>query len=129
VIVWDTVAETGLCRLSGHKGPITQLTFMSQHPILITGSKDSFVKFWDLETQHCFKTVVGHRTEVKTFCLKKKKDFIAVSVLIIIPYEFLYAFVHFLNVSQLTQNNYYTYLHIACPGDFIYLFSDFRRFI
>ena len=22
------------------------------------------VKWWDLDTQHCFKTVVGHRTEV-----------------------------------------------------------------
>lgn len=111
MIVWDTVAETGLCRLSGHKGPITQLTFMSQHPILITGSKDSFVKFWDLETQHCFKTLVGHRTEVKIFCLKKKKNFIAVSVLIIIPYEFLYAFVHFLNVLQLTKQLLYISAH------------------
>ncbi|KAH0818827.1 hypothetical protein GEV33_003964 [Tenebrio molitor] len=76
VIVWDTVAETGLCRLSGHKGPITQLTFMSQHPILITGSKDSFVKFWDLETQHCFKTVVGHRTEVWGLTLVKDDQYL-----------------------------------------------------
>lgn len=29
-------------------------------------SKDSFVKWWDLDTQHCFKTVVGHRSEVRT---------------------------------------------------------------
>lgn len=23
------------------------------------------VKWWDLDTQHCFKTMVGHRTEVR----------------------------------------------------------------
>jgi len=28
-------------------------------------SKDSFVKWWDLDTQHCFKTMVGHRSEVR----------------------------------------------------------------
>lgn len=58
------MAEVGVCRLSGHKGPITDLAFMTQHPVLISASKDTFVKFWDLETQHCFKTLVGHRTEV-----------------------------------------------------------------
>lgn len=26
--------------------------------------KDTLVKWWDLDTQHCFKTMVGHRTEV-----------------------------------------------------------------
>lgn len=48
----------------GHRGPITQLAFMAHEPVLISGSKDTFVKFWDLDTQHCFKTLVGHRTEV-----------------------------------------------------------------
>ena len=27
------------------------------------------MKFWDLDTQHCFKTLVGHRTEVGQVCL------------------------------------------------------------
>lgn len=26
--------------------------------------KDTLVKWWDLDTQHCFKTLVGHRSEV-----------------------------------------------------------------
>ena len=25
------------------------------------------MKFWDLETQHCFKTLVEHRSEVQDF--------------------------------------------------------------
>ena len=32
----------------------------------VFSSKDSFVKWWDLDTQHCFKTLVGHRSEVST---------------------------------------------------------------
>ena len=35
-----------------------------QYWFLIISSKDSFVKFWDLDTQHCFLTLVGHRSEV-----------------------------------------------------------------
>lgn len=31
---------------------------------MVISSKDSFVKFWDLDTQHCFLTLVGHRSEV-----------------------------------------------------------------
>lgn len=64
IIVWDTVAETGVCRLRGHRGPVTQIVFMTTRPVLISGSKDTFVKFWDLETHHCFKTVTGHTSEV-----------------------------------------------------------------
>lgn len=76
VIVWDTVAEVGICRLSGHKGSITQLAFMSEQPTLITAAKDSFVKFWDLDTHHCFKTLVGHRTEVWGLALMKNDKYL-----------------------------------------------------
>ena len=31
---------------------------------LAHSSKDTFVKLWDLDTQHCFHTIVGHRSEV-----------------------------------------------------------------
>lgn len=26
-----------------------------------------FVKFWDLDTQHCFLTLVGHKNEVSNY--------------------------------------------------------------
>jgi len=73
-------------RLRGHKGNVTDCCFMSTHNVLITrfglfvfhcwgnfpssrfssfvSSKDSLVKLWDLDTQHCFQTLVGHRSEV-----------------------------------------------------------------
>lgn len=75
IIVWDTVAEVGMCRLSGHKGPVTDLAFMTQYPVLISSGKDTFVKFWDLDTQHCFKTLVGHRTEVWALALVKNEQY------------------------------------------------------
>ena len=65
IIVWDTVAERGLHRLSGHKGVITKVAFLHDRNILVSSSKDTFVKFWDLDTTHCFKTLVGHRAEVR----------------------------------------------------------------
>ena len=30
----------------------------------LCSSKDTFVKFWDLDTQHCFRTLLTHKTEV-----------------------------------------------------------------
>jgi U3 small nucleolar RNA-associated protein 12 len=56
-------------RLKGHKGMITQCRFMKTCNCLITSSKDTFVKVWDLETQHCFLTLVEHRNEVCDFIL------------------------------------------------------------
>ena len=36
----------------------------TQTDVIISCSKDSFVKFWDLRTQHCFKTLTGHLGEI-----------------------------------------------------------------
>ncbi|XP_056016020.1 WD repeat-containing protein 3-like isoform X2 [Ostrea edulis] len=67
VIVWDIVNESGLFRLKGHKGQITQVVFLKERNVIVSSSKDTFIKFWDLDTQHCFKTLVGHRSEVYDF--------------------------------------------------------------
>jgi WD40 repeat protein len=66
VIIWDLVAEKGKLRLSGHKGVVTQVCFMNELPVVISSSKDTLVKFWDLDTGHCFKTLVGHKAEVSS---------------------------------------------------------------
>lgn len=31
---------------------------------LVTVAKDTFLKVWDLSTQHCVQTVVAHRSDV-----------------------------------------------------------------
>lgn len=70
IIVWDIVAESGLYKLHGHKGPVTGVKFMkSERNIIVSSSKDTFIKFWDMTTQHCFKTMPGHVTEIWDFVL------------------------------------------------------------
>ena len=93
VTVWDTTAQAGLYRLRGHRDGITAVTFLKQptdgeeggegsptgggakRPLsqtllsagggmLVSASKDGFVKAWDLDSQHCVQTVVSHRSEV-----------------------------------------------------------------
>ena len=36
----------------------------SDKNLLVSSSKDTFIKFWDLSNQHCFKTITGHVTEI-----------------------------------------------------------------
>lgn len=69
IILWDVVNEAGLFRLQGHKGHITDLILVEEENILFSSSKDTYVKVWDLETQHCVCTLVGHRTEVTSIAL------------------------------------------------------------
>lgn len=72
VVVWDCVAEVGLFRLRGHRGAVTGIHFIphpelpaTQHAgYLVTTSRDTYLKLWDLSTQHCVQTVVVGRGEV-----------------------------------------------------------------
>lgn len=77
IVVWDTVAESGLYRLKGHRDGVTDVVFLSVGGAGASGaggvrlpnglascSKDTLVKLWDLDTQSCVQTVVGHRGEV-----------------------------------------------------------------
>ena len=64
MVVWDVISGCGLFRLRGHKGPISGCRWLHHGNTLITSSKDCLVKFWDLETQHCFQTLVDHKSEV-----------------------------------------------------------------
>ena len=74
--------------MRGHRDQITSLAFVSaglsdpseqalpdaepatstsQQNHLISSSKDTLLKLWDLPTQHCISTVVAHRTQVWSF--------------------------------------------------------------
>jgi U3 small nucleolar RNA-associated protein 12 len=62
--------------LRGHRDQITAIRFLSgsealpststgsPSALLLTASKDTFLKLWDLTTQHCVQTVVAHRSEI-----------------------------------------------------------------
>lgn len=66
VIVWDIVAETGLFRLLGHRGGITDIMFVNGVGFdgLATSSLDGLVKIWDLNEQCCTQTIANHHGEV-----------------------------------------------------------------
>ncbi|KAI0638283.1 WD-repeat-containing protein [Trametes polyzona] len=89
LILWDVVGEAGLYRLRGHRDQITAIRFV--RPVaesapststgtapgyLLTASKDTFLKLWDLQTQHCIQTVVAHRSEVWTMDLNPEQDLV-----------------------------------------------------
>ncbi|RPD67061.1 WD40 repeat-like protein [Lentinus tigrinus ALCF2SS1-7] len=89
LILWDVVGETGLYRLRGHRDQITAIRFIrpvaesapatstgTAPGFLLTASKDTFLKLWDLSTQHCIQTVVAHRSEVWTMDLDPEQELV-----------------------------------------------------
>ncbi|KAG5636854.1 hypothetical protein H0H81_006606 [Sphagnurus paluster] len=87
LILWDVVAEAGLFRLRGHRDQITAIQFVTtaEYPststssasgLLLTASKDTFLKLWDLSTQYCVQTVVAHRSEIWTMDISSNQDLI-----------------------------------------------------
>ncbi|TNN18916.1 WD repeat-containing protein isoform 1 [Schistosoma japonicum] len=66
--VFDIVSGSGT-RMKGHHGIITKIKILPVRKILISSAQDSFIKFWDLKTQHCFATLTGHPGPVWDFSL------------------------------------------------------------
>lgn len=67
LVVVDVVEQAGRQRLSGHNAAITDAHFLQRlvdQEIVVSCSKDTQIKFWNLETQFCFKTIVDNRTEI-----------------------------------------------------------------
>jgi len=72
IILWDILAETGLYRFLGHRGCITDLSFVSLASTtdnkftrsafdgLISSSLDDLVKVWDLNAQCSIQTIANH---------------------------------------------------------------------
>ncbi|XP_053697012.1 WD repeat-containing protein 3 [Sabethes cyaneus] len=77
LVITDVVAQSGKCRLIGHNAPITDACFMQKyHEVVISSSKDTQIKFWNIETQCCFKTIIDHRSEVWSIALMRNDDFL-----------------------------------------------------
>lgn len=92
VILWDVVAEAGVCRFKGHKDEVTGVLFLSppasaasasassaaaasggaggaagarlQRTFLVSCGKDTLLKVWDTSALACVQTVLGARVEL-----------------------------------------------------------------
>ncbi|CRK93008.1 CLUMA_CG006559, isoform A [Clunio marinus] len=65
VVVTDTIDHIGKQRLCGHSAPITCCLFLEKYDgIVLSSSKDKQIKFWDIETQFCFKTIMDNDFEI-----------------------------------------------------------------
>lgn len=75
IALLDVVAQVGVSKLTGHRGPVTDLMFLGHLPgdLAVSCSKDTQIKFWDLSTMCCFKTLVDIQTEVWSMCLIRDK--------------------------------------------------------
>ncbi|MBW0475771.1 hypothetical protein O181_015486 [Austropuccinia psidii MF-1] len=79
IVLWDVTGETGLFKLRGHNHRITGLVFVSASPPisdpssstalppssthLLSTSQDTYLKLWDLQTQHSIESLIAHRSE------------------------------------------------------------------
>lgn len=81
IVIIDVVSEAGKCRLTGHSGSITDTCFyetgIEEKNIVISSSKDKLIKFWNLATQCCFRTIVDYTTEIWGITLLRGGDFLA----------------------------------------------------
>ncbi|EDV98635.1 WD repeat-containing protein 3 [Drosophila grimshawi] len=67
LVVVDVVEQAGRQRLSGHNAAVTDAHFLQrlvEQEVVVSCSKDTQIKLWNLETQFCFKTIVDNRTEI-----------------------------------------------------------------
>lgn len=62
--------------LTGHRGPITRVTFHPLFSLVISASEDASIKVWDWETGDFERTVKGHTKAVNDVDLDSKGNFL-----------------------------------------------------
>lgn len=77
IVMSDLVDQVGKCKLTGHVGAITECHFIEKFKnVVVSSSKDMQVRFWNTDTQFCFKTIVDHNTEVWGLALLRDDTFL-----------------------------------------------------
>lgn len=71
VILWDLAGENGVFRVPAHSDVVTSVLLLeyASRDIIVSSSKDGLLRIYDVDTQHCLQTVVGHRAEVWAMAL------------------------------------------------------------
>lgn len=77
LVVSDIVDQVGMYRLQGHSGPITSCHFIEKYKnVAVSSSKDMQIKFWNIDTQFCFKTIADNHAEVWSITLLRDDTFL-----------------------------------------------------
>lgn len=77
LVVSDIVDQKGKYRLSGHVAPITSCLFIEKFKdVAVSSSKDMQIKFWNIETQYCFLSIVDFHSEVWGLTLMRNEDYL-----------------------------------------------------
>lgn len=66
--------------LSGHRSPITRVTFHPLFSVVVSASEDSTLKIWDWETGEFERTVKGHTKAVADVDFDSKGNFLGASL-------------------------------------------------
>ncbi|KAK9155195.1 hypothetical protein Sjap_002675 [Stephania japonica] len=73
VHLWDTRTRQHIQAFSGHRGPVSSLTFRQGSLELIFASFDRTIKLWNAEDRAYMDSLFGHRAEVLSIdCLRKE---------------------------------------------------------
>jgi len=62
--IWDFASSTEEAMLSGHGWEVKSVDWHPHKGLLVSGSKDHTVKFWDPRTGRCLSTLHGHKNPV-----------------------------------------------------------------
>ncbi|KAG6378831.1 WD-repeat-containing protein [Boletus reticuloceps] len=76
LIVWDLVADVDHWHLFFALLDQPSTSTGSSNGFLLSTSKDTLLKLWDLSTQHCVQTIVAHRSEVWSMDLSPQQNLI-----------------------------------------------------
>lgn len=78
IFVWDMMTLAAVCRLRGHKDAVTGVGFIKRgsQQLVVSVSKDTLMKVWDLDTVCCIQTIVGHRCEIWSLAITPNSNVI-----------------------------------------------------
>eukprot|EP00917_Polyrhabdina_sp_WS-2016_P027758 GHVP01059280.1.p1 GENE.GHVP01059280.1~~GHVP01059280.1.p1 ORF type:complete len:800 (+),score=147.18 GHVP01059280.1:172-2571(+) len=79
ISIWNTSEDSPVIRLKGHKGSITDVVFIHNDETLLSTSKDSSLRVWNIETGECMQVLSEARSEILSLSLNLSQNWIVFS--------------------------------------------------
>ncbi|KAL5335631.1 nuclear distribution protein nudF [Aspergillus crustosus] len=71
-----TDAYKNIRTLQGHDHIVSAVRFMPSGNLLVSASRDTDIRVWDVTTGYCVKTIIGHTGWVRDICLSLDGNFL-----------------------------------------------------